>query len=76
MQGINKQETGFKFGKNLVQVQNEIKRVKNNGREYRLLNVMADQKPYISLRLYNAKNHFIKQFMMEPVVARELGLVQ
>lgn len=71
-----RQEAGFKFGKNPVKVINEVHHVEHQGRTYRILNVEADNKPYVSIRLYNAKNHFIKQLMMEPVVALKFGLIK
>ncbi len=41
-----------------------------NGRTYKLLKVEThDGLPYLCLRLYNASNRFIKQFLFEEPVA-------
>ena len=69
-------QTGFKYGKNRVRVIREIKRLPWEGREYRVLLVETDGRPYVSLRLYNARRHFIKQFLMEPGAAAALGIIK
>jgi hypothetical protein len=52
-----------------IKVNRTISEHIHNGRKYKLLDVTADNLPYICLRLYNAKGHFIKQFLFEPQVA-------
>ena len=70
---MDKIETGFKFGKNKVEVLEQLGEVNHNGKTYRLLKVRVDDKEYISERLYNAHGKFIKQFMLEPEVGPKLG---
>lgn len=70
---VEKQETGFRFGKNKVKVIEKIGSIPHNGRRYDLYRVIADGKEYISQRLYNAQGKFIKQFMLEPEVAPRMG---
>jgi len=67
-------ETGFRLGKNKVEVLEQLGEVKHNGRTYRVVSVrVAAGQEYISLRLYNAQGKFIKQFMLEPEVGPKLG---
>ena len=45
----------------------------HNGRTYKLLRVEThDGLPYLCLRLHNASNRFIKQFLFEESVAKWL----
>lgn len=70
---INKQETGFKFGKKPTRVIEIIDELRHKGRTYRLCKVEVDGGIYHSLRLYNGCGKFIKQFMSEPEIADELA---
>ena len=73
MEGITKQQTGFKFGKYSVEVINQIAHYPYNGRVYKLLRVRtSDGLEYISLRLYNSSGRFIKQMMVEPQIAGQI----
>lgn len=73
MEGITKQQTGFKFGKHAVEVIHQIAHYSYNGRTYKLLRVrISDGSEYISLRLYNKSGKFIKQMMVEPEVAGQI----
>jgi hypothetical protein len=72
MNGINKQKAGFKFGTKPTKVVRTCGQVSNNGRVYKLVLLYADGKPYYSLRLYNSKGKFVKQFMFEPAVLSPL----
>lgn len=67
-------KTGFRLGKNKVEVLKILGEVKHNNRTYRLVRVrITSGEEYLSLRLYNAKGKFIKQFMMEPEVTAEVA---
>ena len=70
---MDRTETGFRLGKNKVEVLEQLGEVNHNGRTYRLVKVRVDGKEYISERLYNAQGKFIKQFMVEPEVGPKLG---
>lgn len=60
-------------GKSLT-VLAELQVVRHNGRTYKLLSVQThDGLPYLCLRLYNGKNHFIKQMLFEREVAEQFG---
>ena len=73
MQGINKQQTGFKFGNHRLTVLKEYGEILHNGRKYKLLKVQTqDQQDYLSLRLYNATGKFIKQLLFEPELAESM----
>lgn len=66
---IEKQSTGFKFGKYRLEVLSEIGRVYHNSRQYRLVKVKTnDGLIYFSLRLYNKDGKFIKQLLFEPEI--------
>ena len=70
MKGINKQETGFKFGQHRLEVIHQIAHYPYDGRIYKLLRVKTqDGLEYISLRLYNKTGRFIKQILVEPEIA-------
>lgn len=70
MEGISKQQTGFKFGKYRLQLLETIGETSYNGRTYRLVLIQTNEGyRYFSLRLYNGKGKFIKQFLFEPDVA-------
>ena len=81
MTKINKQTTGFKFGKYRLNVVQHLGSVSRNGRSYCLVRVQIhDGQEYISLRLYNSEGKFIKQLLMEqeiaPAIAKLLEGVQ
>ena len=67
---VEKQRAGFKFGKYRLEVLAQIGEIKHNGRTYRLVRVRThDGQEYLSLRLYNESGKFIKQFLIEPILA-------
>ena len=67
---INKQQTGFKFGKYRLKLIEEVAHLEHNGKAYKLVRVRThDNQDYLSLRLYNGTGKFIKQFLVEPVLA-------
>lgn len=70
---MDKQATGFKFGKKPTKLKEVIDEFEHNGRTYRLCKVEADGKVYDSLRLYNGRGKFIKQFMSEPEIAGQIA---
>lgn len=70
---VEKQTTGFKFGKYSLTVLHTFGEVYYNGRTYRLLMVQTQEGlKYYSVRLYNAHKHFIKQFLFEPELLSDL----
>jgi len=74
MEGIAKQQAGFKFGKWSLIFKRTIGDITHNGRTYRLCEVeTAEGIPYLSLRLYNEKRRFIKQFLFEPEITWKLA---
>ena len=73
MENIQKQKTGFKFGKHRLEVLGEYGEITHNERKYKLVKVRTnDSKDYISLRLYNKNNKFIKQLLMEPEIIKDI----
>ena len=71
---IDKQKTGFKFGKYRLQVLKEAGEVKWDGRKYKLVKVKThDELIYWSLRLYNSRGKFIKQLLFEPQIKSAIG---
>ena len=73
MENIQKQKTGFKFGKYRLIVLEEYGEIIHNGRKYKLVKVQTnDNLEYISLRLYNKNNKFIKQFLMESEIIKNV----
>lgn len=71
---INKQTTGFKFGKYRLQVLEKAGQVVHNGRVYKLVKVRTHNNLiYWSLRLYNSQGKFIKQLLFEPEVKTQIG---
>lgn len=66
---MDKQPTGFKFGKYPLSVLQALGEIRHNGRTYRLVEVLTfTGERYIALRLYNSQGKFIKQFLMETEV--------
>lgn len=66
--------TGFRLGKNKVEVLKVIGELRHYGRVYRLVRVrVSTGEQYFSLRLYNARGKFIKQFMVETEVSPAVG---
>ena len=73
MTTINKQQTGFRFGKYSLKVVRHFGEVKYNGRTYKLLGVQTHEgQNYLSLRLYNSTGKFIKQLLIEPGLATQM----
>lgn len=67
-------ETGFRLGKNKVKVLRVLGEIQHNSRTYRVVRVrVSGGEEYVSLRLYNSKGKFIKQFMMEPEITQPVG---
>jgi hypothetical protein len=60
--------TGHKTRQHQVVIKRVISEKRYKGRLYRLLDVETDGVRYITIRLHNAKNHFIKQFLFEPAL--------
>lgn len=70
---MDKQLTGFKFGKYRLQVISELGTIEHKSRKYKLVKVRTnDGLVYYSLRLYNAQGKFIKQFLFEPEIKEKL----
>jgi len=73
---VERQETGFRFGKYKLTVLESMGEVKHNGRTYRLVLVRTEGgEHYLALRLYNRRGRFIKQFLMEPEVCGKLAIL-
>jgi hypothetical protein len=71
---VEKQKTGFRFGKYRLEVTATLGSCQYGGRTYRLVRVRtSDGKLYLSLRLYNGTGRFIKQFLFEPEVREKLA---
>ncbi len=71
---MDKQQAGFKFGRHRLQVTGLVGEVNHVGRTYKLVHVRTqDGIPYLSLRLYNEKRHFIKQLLFEPALSKALA---
>lgn len=67
---IAKQQAGFKFGKYKLEIICQIAHWHYHGRTYKLIRVRTHEgREYISLRLYNETNKFIKQMLVEPEIA-------
>jgi len=74
MQKIHKQKTGFHFGLHRLQVVSEVGQVVYLGRTYKVVMVKTETgQNYLAIRLYNEKGKFIKQFLLEPEIASQVG---
>ena len=74
MKGIRKQEAGFRFGVHPLEILQELGRVAHLGRTYKVVLVRTEAgQEYVAIRLYNEKGKFIKQFLLEPEIAFEVG---
>lgn len=74
MQKINKQRTGFRFGLHRLKVLSEVGRIVYLSRTYKVVLVETEGgKRYLAIRLYNEKGKFIKQFLVEPEIASQVG---
>jgi hypothetical protein len=74
--GIQKNETGFRFGTHRLTVLKEFGQCELNGRKYKVLHVRThDGLDYLSLRLYNATGKFIKQLLIEPCLAAQFSKI-
>jgi len=74
MQKINKQKTGFRFGLHRLKVLSEVGRIVYLSRTYRVVLVETETgQKYVAIRLYNASGKFIKQFLVEPEIASQVG---
>ena len=71
---MEKQKTGFKFGKHRLTILNIVGKVTCDGRRYELADVRTDAGlEYCTLRLFNEQGRFIKQLLFEPQIKRKLG---
>lgn len=76
MEGISKQQTGFRFGKHPLVPCEILGVVKYNGRTYRIQRVLTSEgKKYVALRLYNSRKKFIKQFLIDPEIVSMIGKI-
>ena len=76
MEKIHKQKAGFRFGLHRLKVIKEIGQVFHLGRTYRVVFVETEtRQKYLSIRLYNNKGKFIKQFLMEPEIGPQIGRI-
>lgn len=79
MKNINKQETGFRFGKHRLKVLQDFGIVGFGDNVYQLVLVETEAKElYYSLRLYHRLDnrrpkHFIKQILIDIPVLRSIG---
>jgi len=70
---VEKQKAGFRFGKYKLTVLDNIGACEHNGRSYCFVRVRtSDGIEYFSLRLYNRNGKFIKQFLFEPEILKNL----
>lgn len=75
MQGIAKQETGFRFGQHQLHLVKVLAEIPHDGRTYKVVLVTTEAgQPYVAIRLYNERGRFIKQLLMEPEVAPHVGV--
>lgn len=71
---MDKQQTGFKFGKYRLTLLAKLGAIQHNCRSYSLVKVQThDGQVYLSLRLYNHQGRFIKQLLIEPELASAIG---
>lgn len=71
---MEKQKTGFKFGKYRLTVLAVLGQIEHKGRIYRLVRVkVSSGEEYLSLRLYNAQGKFIKQLLFEDEIHKPLA---
>lgn len=74
MEGINKQKTGFKFGKFRTTVIKKCGEVRNHDKVYKLVLLKTDDDfQYYSIRLYNNKGRFLKQLLFEPFMLEKIS---
>lgn len=63
---MDKQTTGFRFGRHRLRAGRTLGAVEHRGRSYRLVEVETETgQGYLSLRLYNARGKFLKQLLFE-----------
>ena len=71
---IEKQRTGFRFGKFSLKVLDQLGELEHKKRKYKLVKVQTnDGLIYFSLRLYNEKGKFIKQLLFEPEIRDKIS---
>ena len=71
---VEKQQTGFRFGKYKLTVLEEYGKIEYLGRTYKIVKVKTnDNLQYISIRLYNRNQKFIKQFLIEPEIINSIA---
>lgn len=67
MNNMDKQSTGFRYGKYATKLIRICGHVTIDGREYKLVLLQTNQgQHYYAVRLYNPKGKFIKQLLFEP----------
>ena len=73
---MEKQTTGFRFGKHRLELLWKFGEVKHLGRSYKLclVKTQSDQ-IYVAWRLYNKDGKFIKQFLMEPEICGRAAIL-
>ena len=76
MNGITRQQAGFRFGVRPTKLLRVCGQLTHNGRAYKLVLLEADGNQYYAWRLYNGKGKFIKQFMFEPCLLDEMTEIQ
>jgi len=74
MKDINRQQNGFRYGVNTLEVLREFATFTNDDRTYKIVLVRTDQdQNYISIKLYNGDGKFVRQFLIEPEIAGKIG---
>ena len=64
---VDKQQTGFRFGKYKTTLISEVGRCRSDLKEYRLVYLRtSDGNFYYALRLYNLRGRFLKQVLIDP----------
>jgi hypothetical protein len=73
---LEKQDTGFRFGKHRLEVLQNFGELKHLGRSYKLCLVKTNSdQTYVAWRLYNQHGKFIKQFLMEPEICGKAAVL-
>lgn len=71
---VEKQPTGFRFGKYKVELLETLGEVEFNGRKYQYVREKVENgEEYFAWRLYNARGKFIKRFLIDPWATGEMA---
>lgn len=71
---MDKQATGFRFGRHRLRAGRTLGAIQHRGRSYRMVEVETDAgQPSLSLRLYNDRGKFLKQLLFEPELRIQLA---